>query len=56
MFYVEVIDPPDTPTSRPRHFRLGPFEQREEAERLARRATATSRGSEARVICACTEG
>jgi len=50
MFIVEVHDLPDTPLSRARHFRLGPFRCREQAEALAARAAATQGGTTARVI------
>jgi len=50
MFIVEVHDLPDTPLSRARHFRLGPFRCRKEAETLAARAAATQGGTTVRVI------
>ncbi len=50
MFIVEVHDLPDTPLSRPRQFRLGPFRCREQAEALAARAAATQGGTTVRVV------
>lgn len=49
-YLVEVLDPPDHPLARPLTFRLGPFQTREEAERMALRAKATNARATTRVV------
>lgn len=49
-YIVEVVDPPENSLTRPLRFRLGPFDSRDEAEKMALRAKETNSRAETRIV------
>lgn len=50
MYFVDVVDPPNSVLARPLQFRLGPYAQRDQAEAIAARARATNDGTETQIV------
>lgn len=50
MYFVHVVDSPNSVLARPLRFRLGPYARRDQAEAIATRARVTNDGTETEII------